>query len=59
MLQKQNENILSQHSYRLNEHTETLDKHFMSITEVKHGLNSNGDLVNKMATKLERLRENL
>ena len=26
VLQKQNENILSQHSYRLNEHTDTLDK---------------------------------
>ena len=31
----------------------------MSLAEIRHGLNSNGDLVNKMSTKIERLRENL
>ena len=43
----------------MNEHTDTLDKNMMTLAELKHGLNNNGDLVTKLSTKVERMRENL
>ena len=43
----------------MNEHTDTLDKNMMTLAELKHGLNNNGDLVTKLSTKVERMRENI
>ena len=43
----------------MNEHTDTLDKNMMTLAELKHGLNNNGDLVTKLSTKVDRMRENL
>ena len=31
----------------------------MNLTELKHGLNNNSDLINRISTKLERTKENL
>ena len=31
----------------------------MTLAELKHGLNNNGDLVTKLSTKVERMRENI
>ena len=43
----------------MNEHTDTLEKNMMTLAELKHGLNNNGDLVTKLSTKVERMRENI
>ena len=43
----------------MNEHTDTLDKNMMTLAELKHGLNNNGDLLTKLSTKVDRMRENL
>jgi len=58
-LQTDNENTMHGHKIKLNDNKVTLVKHREMLEENKHMMTMNQDLINKISSKLERIRDAL